>query len=245
MHPQCRITINGRLASGLFMSQLIACTVTDNEGVSSDTVNIVLNDFPNAEIPPKGAEIKVWMGYNVGGLAYMGAFTAEEIEVEMVPYRMAITGKAAEMRGMAKQNMERHWDDATLKTVVSDIASDLGLEPVVGDVGEFEYPYLAQLGESPIHFMERLAQRHDAIFSVKDKKLIFVDRGTGKSASGAALTPVVVTRRNLQPDTARVTFLDLPKVKDVAASYPDRAKGKKVDVAEPSDELGTATVRTQ
>ncbi|SMC43318.1 hypothetical protein SAMN06297251_102154 [Fulvimarina manganoxydans] len=244
MTPSCKITIDGQLVSGVFASRIISCKVTDKEGVSSDTCSIQLNDFPVAAIPRKGAIIRIWMGYGVAGMAYMGAFTAEEIEVEMFPFSMSITGKAAEMRGSSKQNKERHWDQKSVKDIVSQVASENGLQPVIDDeAGSHVYEWFAQQGESDIHFVERLADRHGAIVSVKDGKLIFASKASGKSPSGSALTPVIVTPSILQPGSARVRFSDRTQYKAVKASYTDRKKAKKLDVEEQSDPEGAAVYR--
>lgn len=244
MHPRCRITIDGVPVSGLFVSRIVSCEVTDREGVSSDTVRIVLNDDPPAGIPRKGALIRVWLGYGLFGLAYMGAFEAEEIEVEILPYRMNITGKAAQMRRKTKQNRERHWDEKTLGDVLEQIAGEHGLTPVIdGELGAHRYDWLGQLGESDIHFVERLADRHGAIFSVKDGKLVFARAGAGTTAVGAPLTPVIITPDILQPDSARVRFTDRTQYKSVKASFTDRALAKKRDVEADSDPAGEAIYR--
>lgn len=244
MVPSCRITVDGVLVSGVFASRIVSCKVTDKEGVSSDTCSIVLNDFPPAAIPRTGAIIRIWMGYGVFGAAYMGAFTAEEIEVEILPYRMSITGKAADMRGKVKQNRERNWDDKPIKDIVSEIASEHGLTPKVDEkIGSHVYTWIAQQNESDIHFLERLAERHGALFSVKDGNLIFAAKASGKSPSGKLLTPIVVTPSILQPGSGRVRFSERTKYKSVKASYTDPDKGKKTDVEEDSDTEGEAVYR--
>lgn len=244
MTPSCRITVDGQLVSGVFMSRILSCEVTDKEGVGSDTVSISLNDWPVAAIPRKGALIKVWMGYAVSGMAYMGAFTAEEIEAEILPYSLNITGKSANLRNGKKQNRERHWDNKTLGDIVSQVARENGLTAKVdAGLGAHRYDWQAQQNESDIHFLERLAQVHDAIFAIKDGKLIFAARGAGQSTSGANLTPILITPKNLKPGSARVRFTDRTQYKKVKASYTDRAKGKKVDVTEPGDGEGEAVYR--
>ena len=244
MIPTCRITINGALASGAFMSRVISCEVTDKDGVSSDTASIRLNDWPIAAIPETGAIIRIWMGYGVAGAAFMGAFTAEDVEVEFFPFSMSITARAAELRKKKKQNRERHWDKKTVKDIVSEIAGEHGLSPQIdGAVGGHLYEWVGQQNESDIHFLERLAERHDAIFSVKDGKLIFAARGSGSAASGAALTPVIITPGILQPGSGRVRFTDRTQYKSVKASYTDREKAEKLDVEEDSDPKGEAVYR--
>lgn len=244
MYPTCRITVDGELVSGVFSSRIISCEVTDKEGVSADTVRIDLNDFPVAAIPRKGAIIRVWLGYGVAGMAYMGSFTADEIEVQILPYKMSITGKSADLRKSAKQNRERHWDNKSINEIVTQVANDNGLTAKVDPtIGAHVYEWMGQQNESDIHFLERLADRHGAIFSVKDGNLVFAERGAGKSTSGADLTPVVVTPSILQPDSCRVRFSDRTQYKAVKASYPDRDKAEKVDVEAESDPDGEAVYR--
>ncbi|TFF20833.1 late control protein D [Jiella endophytica] len=244
MTPSCRITVDGQPVSGVFQSRIISCEVTDKEGVSSDTCSIVLNDWPCAAIPRTGAIIRIWMGYGVAGMAYMGAYTAEEIEVEILPYRMAITGKAAEMRGKTKQHRERHWDDKTVEEVVSEIAGEHGLTPKIDpEIGKHKYEWLGQLNESDIHFVERITERLGGFFSVKDGNLVIAKKGAGAAPSGAALTPIVITPAILTPGSARIRFSDRTQYKSVKASYTDRKKGEKVDVEEESDAKGEAVYR--
>ncbi|MGQ3670794.1 phage late control D family protein [Xanthobacter sp. TB0136] len=240
MKPTCRIEIDGKQVHGEFMRRLISCSVSDQEGVSSDSCSIELNDSPPAEIPRTGALIKIWMGYE-GAMAYMGTFTVEDVSVNMFEHKMSITGRAAEMGGKVKEGKERHWDDKSLKEVVEEVASDHGLSPMVdSDLGQFRYDWLGQMGESDIHFLERLAERHGALFSVKDGKLIFAAKASGKSASGAALTPITITPAILGTGSAQVQFSDRTKSGKVRASYTDRAKGKKIDIEEESDPDGEA-----
>lgn len=240
MKPQARITVDGQPVAGFFMDRLISCQVTDKEGASSDTVAIVLNDWPNAAIPRRGAIIRVWMGYS-GALSFMGAFEAEEVELEILPYRMRITGKAAEMRGGKKSNKERHWDDTSVKDIVEQIAGEHGLTPKIdADVAGHVYEWIGQVGESDLHFLERLADRHDALFTIKDGNLVFAARGKGKSTAGEPLTPVVVTPDTLTTGSCRVRLTERGKYKKVKAKYPDRAAGKQAEVEAESDPEGEA-----
>lgn len=244
MHPQCRITIDGALASGVFMERLISCEVTDKEGVSSDTVSIDLADWPPAAIPRKGAIIRVWMGYGIAGMVYRGAYTADEIEAHCLPYRMTITGKSADLRKEMKANKERHWDKKTVSAIVSEIAGEHGLAPLVdGSVGAHQYEWMGQQDESDIHFLERLAKRHNAIFAVKDGKLIFARRGAGMTAGGAGLTGIVVTKADLIEGTCKVRFSDRNSYKEVAAYWQDKDEAKRVEVKEPSDPVSSAIYR--
>lgn len=244
MTPTCRISVDGTLVSGVFSSRIISCEVTDNEGDYSDTVRIELNDYPFAAIPRKGAIIRVWLGYGVAGVAYMGAFTADEIEVHLFPFRMSIAGRGADFRKAAKENRERHWDETTLGDIVRQIASENGWEAKVDPaIGAHFYEWLGQQNESDFAFLQRMADRHGALFSVKDGNLIFARRGAGETTSGEDLTPYTVVPANLLPGTGRVRFSDRTQYKAVKASYTDPATVLKVDVSADSDAEGTAVYR--
>lgn len=243
MKPEARITVDGQPVAGLFMDRLVSLTVTDKEGASSDTVSMTLNDWPIAAIPRRGAEIRVWLGYS-GALAFMGTFEAEEVEVEILPYQMRITGKAAEMRGDKKTNKERHWDNRSVKEIVEQIAGDHGLTPKIDDaVADHVYEWIGQVGESDLHFLERVADRHGAIFSIKDGNLIWATKGQGKSPSGQELTPVTITPAALQTGSCRVRLTERAKYKKVKGKYPDRAAGKQLEVEVESDPEGEATFK--
>lgn len=241
MRPQCKITVDGKLVSGAFMERLKSCRVSDAEGVASDTVSIELNDYPPAEIPRKGAVIRVWMGYGAAALAFMGAFTVDEVSVSMLPYSMSISGKGADLREKSKEGKERHWDNKSLGDIIEQIAGENGLKGKVdAAIRSFKVPWIAQEAESDIHFLERLARRHNALFSVKDGNLVFAEKGSGKNASGAGLSAVTATPDNIVTGTAKVRFSDRAEHKKVRARFYDREAGENKSVEEDSSDEGSS-----
>lgn len=240
MKPQCKITVDGKLVSGVFMDRLKSCRISDAEGIASDTVSIELNDHPPAEIPRKGAIIRVWMGYSTTALAFMGAFTVDEVSVSMLPYSMSISGKGADLREKSKENKERHWDDKTLGDIIDQVAGENGLKAKVdATIRSFKVPWIAQEAESDVHFIERLARRHNALFSVKDGNLVFAEKGSGRNSGGTGLSSVVATPDNIIVGTAKVRFSDRAEHKKVKARYYDREAAENKTVEEDSSDDGT------
>lgn len=241
--PIAEIKVNGQAVASIFNERLISVTITDKEGVTSDTISCDLNDgLPFAKIPRKGDIITASLGYKETGMAYFGSFTADDPEVRCLPYGMSINGKGANVRDQAKQHRSRHWDQKTVKDIVSEIAGENSLSPVIdGEVGAHLYEWFGQQDESDLHVVERLARRHGALFSVKDGKLIFSKKGSGKSAGGSALTPVVATKADIIEGTCRTTFAHRNKFKKVKARHQDRKLAKPTEVEEDSDDEGTAT----
>lgn len=240
MKPQCVVTVNGKPVTGDFLRRLSECEVVDRDGVSSDAVRLRLDDNPPAEIPQPGARIEVSLGYE-GNLVSMGSYVAEEVEVECLPYAITVTGKAAEMGGPAKEMRRRHWDDVSLADVISDIAGEIGVQPVVdAALGAFHYDWLGQIAESNAAFLERLAERHGALFSIKAGRLVFAKRGAGQSATGRALTGLVITPARLVTGSCRVTFSTRSVYRTVKATWMDRTTGRKRSVTVQGDETSDA-----
>ena len=240
--PYAVINVNGQTIASGFNSRLISVNVEDKSGVTSDTVSIELRDGePFIEIPKKGDIIEVWLGYKETGVANFGKFTIDDPDISMFPFQISISGKGADMRDGFKSQKSRHWDNKTIKDIMTDIANDNNLEPRIDDeIGAHQYKWLGQQDESDIHFGERLAKKHGAIFSVKDGKLIFAKKGNDKSTTGKELTVVIASPENITNGSAKVKFSYRSKFKNVKAHVQDKNTAKREDVSEESDVEGTA-----
>jgi len=239
MTPKIDITVDGKPVSGDFVSRLISVTVTDKEGTRSDTVQIKLNDVPFAEIPRRGARVAVSMGYEEGGVQSMGEFVVDEVELECLPYAINIQGKSADMRDTLKEHKNRHWDDKTVKDIVSEIASDHGLSPAVSEaVGGHSYKWFGQIDESDMNVLDRLAARHDGLFTIKEGKLIFAEKGAGRSASGQTVGSFSLGPESIVQGTCKVSISDRGSYGKVVGYYQDKegVERKEVEVeSEVSD----------
>lgn len=240
--PAFEIKVNGKAVASIMIERLISLTITDKEGVGSDAIEVDLNDgHPFAAIPKKGDKIEASIGYKETGIVPYGSYTIDEPEVRFLPYGMSIKGRGANVRDQLKQSRTRHWDDKTVGDILREIASDNGLSPVIDEsVASHKYTWFGQNGESDMHVAERLARLHGALFSIKDGKLIFSKRGSGKSASGKDLTPIIVGPSDIIAGTARVNFAYRKKVRKVKAKIRDRLTAETVEIEEDSDDEGTA-----
>lgn len=246
MKPRVEVSIDGVPVAGHFYERLLSLTVTDEEGMKSDTVDIELNDGPPnfLAIPRKGAIISVKMGFG-DDLVPKGVFTADKVNVDCLPYKMSISGKAADLRsGKLKERQERSWDKTKLGGILSQIASESGLTPAVDDdLADFEYDWLAQQDESNINFLRRLAERHNGLFAVKQKRLIFTRLGSGLSASGAPLGSIILTPEKIKVGSLKVEINDRTKYSKVVAYYQDSDKAERVEIDADADADGDSVYR--
>ncbi|WLP53187.1 phage late control D family protein [Agrobacterium fabrum] len=246
MKPRVEVSIDGVPVAGHFYERLLSLTVTDEEGMKSDTVDIELNDGPPnfLAIPRKGAIISVKMGFG-DDLVPKGVFTADKVNVDCLPYKMSISGKAADLRsGKLKERQERSWDKSKLGDILSQIASESGLTPAIDDdLADFEYDWLAQQDESNINFLRRLAERHNGLFAVKQKRLIFTRLGSGLSASGAPLGSIILTPEKIKVGSLKVEINDRTKYSKVVAYYQDSDKAERVEIETDADADGDSVYR--
>lgn len=246
MKPRIDVTIDGQPVAGHFYNRLVSATITDNEGGEADTFDIELNDGPPdfLAIPRKGAVADIKLGYG-DQLVSIGQFTVDKNPISCLPYKMSISGKSADLRdSKLKVRQERNWDKKKLSDVVSEIAKESGLIPAVDEeIGAHEYGWLAQEDETNIHFLERLAQRHNALFAVKQGRLIFAKKGSGHSASGAFVGTVIVTPDLIVQGTCKFEANDRTKYKKVVAYYQDKNKAERVEVEAEGDGEGESVYR--
>lgn len=247
MHPVVELTIDGRPVTGAFYERLLSVEVVDKEGVASDRFSAELNDGPPdfLALPRKGAIVSVSLGYRERGIQEMGQYTADQVQPRCLPYKLSISGKAADLRkGKLKEHQERHWDEATLGEIVEEIAGEAGLTARISDkLAAHQYKWLGQESETPIHFLERLARRHNALFSIKGGQLVFAERGSGLSASGAPLGVAMLTPERILRDTLQFEYNDRSAYSKVIAYYQDRDTAERVEIEVEGDAEGDATYR--
>jgi uncharacterized protein len=224
MTPAWQILADGVDITANFNDRLIELTVTDNEGMKSDSCEIVVDDRDGIlAVPRKGTLLAIFMGYRETGLLSMGLFTVDEVELSGFPRQMRISGAAADLRDKLKSQRSKGYENKTLGAIVGEVAQRHGLSAAVGgSLRGFSYPFLAQSEESDLHFLTRLARKHDALFKVAGGKLLFMRRGEALSASGQALPSVTITGAQVTQYSA--TFQDRPTHKKSAATWWDSDK---------------------
>jgi phage protein D len=245
MNPQVQITVDGNPVAGGFYERLVSISVTDKEGLASDTFQMELNDGPPQflALPRKGAIVDIRIGY--GAARSLGTYVVDKVSAKCLPYSLSISGKARDMRdSKAKERKERHWDKKKVKDIVSDLAGDMGLSASVdSEIGEHEYEWFGQQDETPIHVLRRLAERHNGLFKVKDGRLVFSKRGSGNSASGSFMGSVVVTPPKIIQGTCTFEANDRTKYKKVVSYYEDKDQAKRIEVEADSDADGDSVYR--
>ena len=113
---------------------LVSLTMTDNRGFEADQLDIELDDTDGlVELPPRGAKLTLWLGWQGSALLNKGSFTVDEIEHRGAPDTLTIRGRSADFRGTLNSRREQSWHDTTLGVIVETIAARNKLTASVAD----------------------------------------------------------------------------------------------------------------
>ncbi len=228
--PIYRIVADETDITGVLRDRVISMSITEAAGMESDTFQMDIDDSDAAiALPRTGAVLTVAMGYAEGPVMATGSFTVDEISLSGPPSRLSIRGRAADLRREFKAQKTRPWHDTTLGEVVNQIAQENGYQARISPaLARVPIAHEDQTTESDLNLLTRLARRHDATCKPSGGFLVFVLRGTGKSAGGSALP-----RLSLSPEAVRqwsVNLTDRSRYHAVKARYHDPQAGRQKTV---------------
>lgn len=216
------VLANGIDITAKIRDRLVKLSLHDAAGIESDTVTIELDNRDNViMLPPRGAMLRVWIGYE-GELVFKGAYEVDELEEPLDDEALVIHGKAAKMSTAFKAPRDRTYDDITLGTLVAQIAAAHGYEPAVSEaLATIVFEHIDQRGESDMNLLTRLARDHGAVAKPVADKLVVVAKAASESVSGAELPTITID--DPENSTGRVTLTGESEYRSVVAHWFDEA----------------------
>lgn len=180
----------------VFRDRLISLTMTDNNGFEADQLDIELNDADGlVELPPRGASLSLWLGWQGSALLEKGSFIVDEIGYRGAPDIITIRGRSADFRGSLNARREQSWHDTTVGTIVETIAQRNKLvASIAASLKDISVSHIDQTQESDAVFLSRLAERNGGVVSVKAGKLLFLKKGSAVNASSKLLPDKIIER---------------------------------------------------
>ena len=233
MRPAFQIEANGIDITELIRDRLVSLSITDEAGITADALEVTLDDRDfQLELPPTGATLHVWLGYEGQPLQDMGTYSIDEVELSGLPAQLVFRGRSADMVASLKTWKKRSWDktlnpSGTLGAILETIAAEHGLQPAIAE--EFvgvPVDHLDQTYESDMNLLTRLADQYGAVAKPAGGFLVFTRKGSGKDANGEPLPEV--TLRPMEDEFC-----------DWRASYHERAAYSRVG-AHWNDKKGAA-----
>jgi phage protein D len=225
--PAFRLTVDGTDIASMVSPRLMSLELTDNRGIEADQLSITLSDHDGLlSIPPKGAVLRLWLGWSDSGLVDKGTYTVDETEHSGAPDVLSIRARSADLRKGLKVKRERSWSNTTLGNVLSEIATGNDLTSSVSPaLGALPILQLDQANESDANLITRLGEEFDAVSTVKAGCLVCMPAGGGKTVSGMALPHITLTRAD--GDQHRYLQADRDSYDGVRAYFYDVNSAKK------------------
>jgi phage protein D len=234
MTPKFKILADKADITSLLDGRLLSLTITDEIGLVSDTLTLELDDRDAVlEIPPRGAELEAFLGYDE--LYPMGKFVVDEAELKSPPATMTITARASNSAfrdiGAFKSPKSYSWQEYTLLGIIQTIAKRYGLtESVSEDFKKILVKHIDQTDESDCAFIQRLAGDYGASVKIAGGRLLFIEPLSGKFPDGTPLPAISIKESEVCGYQMRLA--ERGKYEKVIAKYYDfdAAEEKQVSV---------------
>lgn len=235
MQVAYKITADGANITALIVDRLLSAEITDEAGVKSDRLTLVIDDRDQRlEFPKTGAKIEVSLGYVGRALVKMGSYVVDEVDVSGPAREMTIRANAADMTGKIKAPKERSWPNVTLGTLVRTIAADNGLQPAIAaGLASRNLGHVDQT-ESDLQLLQRICADQGATCKVADGRLVVAEHASGKTASGGNMPAAMIDASQCESWSATIT--ERGKYKSVKAYWQDTAAAERSEVQAGSGE---------
>jgi phage protein D len=196
-----RVTLDGKDLTSKVRPRLISLRLTEKRGGEADELELVLDDADGKlAIPKKGVIIACALGWRRGtdvitGLVDKGRFTVDDASWDSSPDTITVRARSADLTAGYRVRREGSHRDTTLGALAGKVAAAHGytahVDPALTGIA---VPVLVQDGKSDMAMIRDLGRQHDAVATVKDRRLILKPIGKATTSSGAAIPAATITR---------------------------------------------------
>ena len=242
MKPIFKVTADDKDITDILSPRLVSLNITDETGLVSDKAEILLDNRDNIlEIPPRGTNLEISLGYENQDLVLMGSYIVDNIDLSSPPSRMRIIAKASntkikDLTNKIRSPKSRSWHEYSLVGIVSKIAKEHKFISLIDEY--FEQIYIAhidQTNESDLSFLTNFARDYDAFIKFVAGKLIFAKKNKGATITGKELPKLELSENQIT--SWRLNILDRGKFGKVIAKYHDFATAEEKKVTSGTGEL--------
>lgn len=230
--PNFAISING-MPSLLLNENINSIILTENRGFDADMLQININDSDGLiALPSRNAEITLAIGFGVN-LIHKGKFIVDSVTHTGPPDMISIGAHSADFKKEFLERKSDLYENKTLEEIIKKIAGKYQLEYKVAEVlKDIKVIAKQQADESDANILTRIAEEYDAIATVKNNTLLFLERGMGKTASGESLATITHYRSDGDKHSYSVSDRDHYTGVEVRYIQTGKAKRKRLIIGE-------------
>ncbi|MDH5645651.1 MAG: contractile injection system protein, VgrG/Pvc8 family [Anaplasmataceae bacterium] len=204
MKPIFKVTADDKDITDILSPRLVFLNITDETGLVSDKAEILLDNRDNIlEIPPRGTNLGISLGYENQDLVLMGSYIVDNIDLSSPPSRMRIIAKASNTKiktlaSKIRSPKSRSWHEYSLVGIVRKIAKEHKFTSLIDEY--FEQIYIAhidQTNESDLSFPTNFARDYDAFIKFVAGKLIFAKKNKGTTINGKELPKLELSENQI------------------------------------------------
>lgn len=228
--PSYQITLEGNDITPRIDPRLEQLTLAESRSEEADQLDLTLTDYDGLlELPRKGVLLKLALGFGADQLVDKGSFIVDEVNHSGPPDKLVLRARSAELTHALRRRRSQSWHAQTLGSIVKTIAARNDLQTSIdGTLAAQSIGHIDQSSESDIAFITRLARHFDAVATVKNGSLIFLNINNTTTASGQAL-PVLGIRRS-ETQNHNYTAADRDSYTGVRAYYSDMSAARRLSV---------------
>ncbi|MFN3752409.1 MAG: phage late control D family protein [Thiobacillus sp.] len=168
-------SVDGADLTDTLMDRTTRLTVVDAEGLSSDTLEVELDDRgQSVQLPAVGDRLRLMMGYLERlPIPTIGDFVVDEVRLSGPPLTIAFAAKGADMTRELKAPLIGDGDDETLADLARRIAGRHGyIAELHPDADTIPLGHIDQQTESDMALLTRLARDRDLVLRLDGSRLI-------------------------------------------------------------------------
>lgn len=173
--PIYKIIVEGSDITKKLNRDITQISFIDEDGKASDEITLTLAGV--FKRPKKGDEIKLYLGDEDNGLFICGLFKVSKpvSEYSADGDVLSISATAVDFSKNLKVKRSQTYENCSLKKVAEVIAlrHDLGVK---SDLDDIFINHLEQTNENDLHFLKRVAKEYNAIFAIKNNKVVFTKK---------------------------------------------------------------------